>query len=181
MWCGRSTTSAATGARGWSTGCRGHAAAPSSARSTVGSTIWTAPCAARRGPESFEDFDRDRFQLKPIEMEVFHGFIFLRFEPGPQPAVADLLAPFAADFAAYRNAGVGFGRAVALADRAPVNWKSVRDVDNEGYHVPLAIPACRTSMAATTPGSPGGGGINFSRGVFGDRPGGHGRCGIMWK
>ena len=52
-------------------------------------------------PTSFGTLNREEFGLKPIEMEIFHGFIFLRFSPGPQPSVATLLAPFDADFAGY--------------------------------------------------------------------------------
>lgn len=91
-------------------------------------------------PSTFGPLKRDEFGLKPIEMELFHGFIFLRFKPGPQPSIARLLAPYEADFAAY-----GLGKLLPVRDldwsaELPVNWKSVRDVDNEGYHVALAHP-----------------------------------------
>ena len=33
-------------------------------------------------PETFGDMDREKFGLKPIEMEIWHGFVFLRFLPG---------------------------------------------------------------------------------------------------
>lgn len=92
-------------------------------------------------PGSFGALDRADFGLKPIEMQEFHGFLFLRFLPGPQPAVADLLAPYAADFAAHRAGDLLPAGGANLAGEVPVNWKSLRDVDNEGYHVPLAHPA----------------------------------------
>ena len=63
---------------------------------------------------------------------LFHGFIFLRFLPGPQPPVADLLAPFDADFAAYGSKDVLPASTITWETELPVNWKSVRDVDNEG-------------------------------------------------
>ncbi|MGB3147480.1 MAG: Rieske (2Fe-2S) protein, partial [Paracoccaceae bacterium] len=54
-------------------------------------------------PESFDaDMDLTKMGLKPVEIEVWFGFIFLRFHPGPQPSVAELLSPYAEDFAAYR-------------------------------------------------------------------------------
>ena len=31
-------------------------------------------------PSSFGDFDRDKFGLMPIELNIFHGFLFLRFQ-----------------------------------------------------------------------------------------------------
>ena len=33
--------------------------------------------------------------------------------------------------------------------KTPVNWKSVRDVDNEGYHVAMAHPALQDLYGAT--------------------------------
>ena len=51
-------------------------------------------------PTSFGQMDRSKFGLKPVELEVFHGFLFLRFQPGPQPSVATLLSPYDADFSA---------------------------------------------------------------------------------
>ena len=122
-------------------------------------------------PESFGGLDRDRFHLKPIEMEIFHGFIFLRFEPGPQPPVAELLAPFAADFAAYRSAEMVSDGPSRWITELPVNWKSVRDVDNEGYHVPLAHPGLQDLYGRDYQDHQLAGGINFSRGAFGDKPG----------
>ena len=122
-------------------------------------------------PDSFEDFDRETFGLKPIEMEIFHGFIFLRFEPGPQSSVAELLAPFALDFASYRSAEMVSDGPSRWITELPVNWKSVRDVDNEGYHVPLAHPGLQDLYGRDYLDHQLAGGINFSRGAFGDKPG----------
>ncbi len=122
-------------------------------------------------PESFGEMARDEFHLKPIELEVFHGFIFLRFFPGPQPSVAQVMAPFDADFAAYRaEAVLSVGAATWMTD-LPVNWKSVRDVDNEGYHVALAHPSLQELYGRDYRDHQLAGWINFSRGVFGDKPG----------
>lgn len=91
-------------------------------------------------PESFGAMDRSRFGLKPLDVEIFMGFIFIRFQPGPQPAVAQMLSPAAADMADYRLEDLVPASTVFTAT-IPVNWKSVRDVDNEGYHVAMAHPA----------------------------------------
>lgn len=122
-------------------------------------------------PDSFGAMPREDFGLKPIEMEIFHGFIFLRFAPGPQPAVARLLAPFDADFAAY-----GMGRLAPVArmgwtSTLPVNWKSVRDVDNEGYHVAMAHPGLQELYGRTYRDLHLEGGLSVSVGWFGDVPG----------
>lgn len=91
-------------------------------------------------PDTFPALDKNEFGLRPIECEVWNGFIFLRFKDGPQPSVKELMSPVAEEASAYKMAdhvpidGVWSGE-------TPVNWKSVRDVDNEGYHVAMAHPA----------------------------------------
>ncbi len=123
-------------------------------------------------PESFGDLDRTAFGLKPVEMEIWQGFLFLRFVPGPQPAVARLLEPFTADFAAYRSADLLPGDTRGWnATVLPVNWKSVRDVDNEGYHVAMAHPALQDLYGRSYRDMVYPGGISHSRGDFGDTGG----------
>lgn len=122
-------------------------------------------------PESFSNLDREKFHLKPIEMEIFHGFVFLRFNPGPQPSVAELLAAFDADFAAYKAGDMLAAGTSDWMTELPVNWKSVRDVDNEGYHVALAHPSLQELYGRDYGDHQLAGGINFSRGGFGDKPG----------
>jgi phenylpropionate dioxygenase-like ring-hydroxylating dioxygenase large terminal subunit len=122
-------------------------------------------------PSTFGAMDRDLFGLKPVEAEVFHGFVFLRLAPGPQPAVADLLAPFAADFAAYRADRVLPVATPNWTVDVPVNWKSVRDVDNEGYHVALAHPALQELYGRTYRDHVLPRGLSASVGWFGDAPG----------
>lgn len=91
-------------------------------------------------PESFPPLDKHEFALSGIETEVWLGFVFIRLKPGPQPSVAELMKPFEAELVHYGTAEMiptgGF-----WGHESPVNWKSVRDVDNEGYHVAMAHPA----------------------------------------
>jgi len=99
-------------------------------------------------PKSFGPMDKTAFGLKPIDVEIWQGLIFVRFKPGPQPSVSDLMVSHAKEIEAYRleellPAG-GFWET-----RSPVNWKSVRDVDNEGYHVPMAHPALQDLYGAS--------------------------------
>jgi carnitine monooxygenase subunit len=122
-------------------------------------------------PKSFGVMDRDDFGLKPIEMQVFHGFIFLRFAPGPQPDVATLMAPFDADFTAYRLAEMLPVTGPDWTTDLPVNWKSVRDVDNEGYHVALAHPGLQDLYGRTYRDHVLDGGLSMSIGWYGDAPG----------
>jgi phenylpropionate dioxygenase-like ring-hydroxylating dioxygenase large terminal subunit len=122
-------------------------------------------------PESFGAMDRTKFGLKPVEMEVWHGFVFLRFISGPQPSVAEWLAPYDRDFADYRaDELLPVSRAIWTTE-LPVNWKSVRDVDNEGYHVAMAHPALQDLYGRTYRDVIHQGGLAASYATFGDTPG----------
>lgn len=92
-------------------------------------------------PKTFDAMDRGAYGLKAIQLEIFHGFIFIRFHDGPQASIAEVLKPYAADFAAYDSEQQLPAHVAVWSTELPVNWKSVRDVDNEGYHVPLAHPS----------------------------------------
>lgn len=122
-------------------------------------------------PSTFGEMDRADFGLKPIELGVFHGFLFLRFRPGPQPDVATLLAPYDADFAAYGAESIVPVKVPDWSVDLPVNWKSVRDVDNEGYHVPMAHPALQDLYGRDYRDEYLTDGLHFSAGYFGDAPG----------
>jgi len=123
-------------------------------------------------PETFgPGFDKKAFGLKPLELEVFAGFLFLRFRPGPQPSVAELLAPYAADFDAQRSETLLPVQTAPWTQDLPVNWKSVRDVDNEGYHVALAHPALQDLYGRDYRDLYLPNGLHVSYGIFGDKPG----------
>ena len=122
-------------------------------------------------PRSFGEMKREDFGLKPIEMQAFHGFFFLRFAPGPQPGIATLMAPFDADFASYRLRDVVPVQTPGWSTDLAVNWKSVRDVDNEGYHVPLAHPGLQDLYGRTYRGCQLADGLSMAVGTYGDVPG----------
>ncbi|CUH43033.1 aromatic ring-hydroxylating oxygenase subunit alpha [Ruegeria atlantica] len=116
-------------------------------------------------PESFPDLDKNEFGLKEIEMEIWQGFVFVRFRPGPQPSVAELLTPIEQEISAYKMAEHVPTDGI-WTEETPVNWKSIRDVDNEGYHVPLAHPALQDLYGSTYADEPYVDGISRSDGKF---------------
>ncbi|WP_170464493.1 aromatic ring-hydroxylating oxygenase subunit alpha [Ruegeria arenilitoris] len=116
-------------------------------------------------PESFPDLDKHEFGLKEIEMEIWQGFVFVRFKPGPQPSVAELLAPIEQEVSAYKMAEHVPTDGI-WTEETPVNWKSIRDVDNEGYHVPLAHPALQDLYGSTYSDEPYVDGVSRSDGKF---------------
>lgn len=92
-------------------------------------------------PRSFPPLDPVEHGLKPLDFDIWNGFIFVRFQQSDQPSISDILARFDDEIAAYRCLDVVPTRTDFWTANVPVNWKAVRDVDNEGYHVPIAHPA----------------------------------------
>ncbi|MCS5545179.1 MAG: RHO alpha subunit C-terminal catalytic domain-containing protein, partial [SAR324 cluster bacterium] len=76
-----------------------------------------------------------------LEMEIWHGFVFVRFKPGPQSSVAKLLDRFDEEVSRYLPDDLLQTAPIECTSPENVNWKSIRDVDNEGYHVPRAHPS----------------------------------------
>jgi phenylpropionate dioxygenase-like ring-hydroxylating dioxygenase large terminal subunit len=99
-------------------------------------------------PRSFPELDKTDFGLMPLDLEIWMGFVFVRFRKGPQPSVAELLAPITDEIAPY-GAGEMVPSYGIWTQKIPVNWKSVRDVDNEGYHVAMAHPALQDLYGST--------------------------------
>jgi phenylpropionate dioxygenase-like ring-hydroxylating dioxygenase large terminal subunit len=99
-------------------------------------------------PETFSELDRKEFGLRPLETEIWNGLVFVRFAPGPRPSVAELLRPFEEEAHHYRMHDMVPTNGM-WSQTLPVNWKSVRDVDNEGYHVAMAHPALQDLYGRT--------------------------------
>ncbi len=91
-------------------------------------------------PDKLPPLDPVAFGLKSIETDIWRGFVFVRFQPGPQPSMNEVLARFDKELAQYDLDGLMPSGEGFYAETAEVNWKCVRDVDNEGYHVPMAHP-----------------------------------------
>ncbi len=99
-------------------------------------------------PKTLPDLDSKEYGLKPIDIDIWNGFVFVRFLPGPQPSITKILSRFDEELSQYRldallPSGDGFH-----ATELDANWKCVRDVDNEGYHVPLAHPGLQDLYGA---------------------------------
>ena len=90
---------------------------------------------------TFPELDPQKCGLKKLEMEIWHGFVFVRFKPGPQSSVAKLLDRFDEEVSRYLPEELLQTAPIECTSPENVNWKSIRDVDNEGYHVPRAHPS----------------------------------------
>ena len=99
-------------------------------------------------PQTFPEMDKHEFGLKTVESEIWNGLVFIRFNKGPQPGVAELMQPFASELDAYGIDDMVPANGI-WTSISQVNWKSVRDVDNEGYHVAMAHPALQDLYGQT--------------------------------
>jgi phenylpropionate dioxygenase-like ring-hydroxylating dioxygenase large terminal subunit len=86
----------------------------------------------------YPGLDMARLGLVPIELERWHGFLFVRLAPGG-PSVAEMMAPYESEIACYRfDALEAIGR-VTLRPR-DVNWKNIADNYSDGLHINVAHP-----------------------------------------
>jgi phenylpropionate dioxygenase-like ring-hydroxylating dioxygenase large terminal subunit len=109
---------------------------------------WTYDSAGRLiGVPMREDyaFDAADHGLQSVQLENFHGFLFVRLEDDGGPCVAQMMAPWAEEIAAYRFADVRALGRVTLRPR-DVNWKIVGDNYSDGLHIAVAHPGLRRLM-----------------------------------
>jgi phenylpropionate dioxygenase-like ring-hydroxylating dioxygenase large terminal subunit len=95
--------------------------------------------------ETYGDIDTAKLHLASVDLEIFHGFVFVRLEGGG-PSVADMLAPYAAEIATYRFEDLCPMGRVTIRPRH-VNWKNVGDNYSDGLHIAVAHPGLKRLMA----------------------------------
>jgi phenylpropionate dioxygenase-like ring-hydroxylating dioxygenase large terminal subunit len=88
--------------------------------------------------EDYPGLDPAALGLIPVELEAWHGFLFVRLEAGG-PGVAEMMAPYEAEVAPHRlDALEAIGR-ITTRPR-DVNWKNVADNYSDGLHIKVAHP-----------------------------------------
>ena len=90
------------------------------------------------GKSGYTGLDTTQHGLVPVDMEIWHGFIFVRLKGGG-PSVATMMAPYEDRVAPYRFEDLRAEGRVTLRPR-PVNWKNVADNYSDGLHIPIAHP-----------------------------------------
>jgi phenylpropionate dioxygenase-like ring-hydroxylating dioxygenase large terminal subunit len=76
--------------------------------------------------------------LKPVAVEEWHGFLFVRLEED-LPSVAEMMAPYEAEVAPYRFEELRAIGRVTLRPRA-LNWKTIADNYSDHLHIPVGHP-----------------------------------------
>ncbi|MGE0740120.1 MAG: aromatic ring-hydroxylating dioxygenase subunit alpha [Hyphomonadaceae bacterium] len=97
--------------------------------------------------QGFEGINAKELGLKPVDQEIAHGFIFIRFAAG-LPSVKEMMAPYADELEAFELEKLIPNGRVTLRPR-PVNWKNVGDNYSDGMHIPVAHPGLTRLFAGS--------------------------------
>lgn len=127
-------------------GQRGHCAR----HLTCGYHGWTYHFDGRNrsvsAADTFPKFDRNQYGLKPIELEIFMGMVFIRYRGG-EPSVAERMAPHVAELSHYK-----IDQMVPLDElwthELAIDWKNVVENYVEDYHFPMGHPGLSALMEA---------------------------------
>ena len=85
----------------------------------------------------FKELDKSKHGLKPIEMEIFQGFIFVRLISTDAPSVANQFSPYLEEIKPYRFEELEPLGRVTMRHRS-VNWKQIADNYVDTFHIPVA-------------------------------------------
>ena len=88
--------------------------------------------------EDYPGLDPAALGLIPVELEAWHGFLFVRLEGGG-PGIGVMMAPYEEEVAPYRLTELQAIGRITLRPR-DVNWKNVADNYSDGLHIDVAHP-----------------------------------------
>ena len=88
--------------------------------------------------EDYVGLDPETLGLLPVELEAWHGFLFVRLESGG-PSIDVMMAPYESEVAPYRLDQLQAIGRITLRPR-DVNWKNVADNYSDGLHIDVAHP-----------------------------------------
>jgi len=97
--------------------------------------------------QGMDSLDLSRHGLVPLDLEIWHGFIFVRMEKG-LPSVKEMMSPYEAEIAPHGLENVVPMGRVTLRPRV-VNWKNIADNYGDGLHIPVAHPGLTRLFAGT--------------------------------
>lgn len=89
--------------------------------------------------EQFKNFNKADNGLRPVEMEIFQGFIFAKILANNIPSVADQFKPYLKEIEPYNFESLQPLGRVTMRHR-DVNWKQIADNYVDAMHIPIAHP-----------------------------------------
>ena len=121
-------------------------------------------------PDKFPALDSKEYGLQALELETWRGFLFLRFESGPQPSIATMMRRHEQELSVYPLEDLKATDGFYSSPVVPVNWKAMVDVDNECYHCPSAHPGLTDLYGRRYEEGPWLDGTHRICGPFNDKP-----------
>jgi carnitine monooxygenase subunit len=97
--------------------------------------------------EDYPALDPSRLGLHPVDLESWHGFLFVRLEGGAT-SVAAMMAPYEEEAAPYRFEELQAIGRITMRPR-DVNWKNVADNYSDGLHINVAHPGLTRLFGAS--------------------------------
>ena len=88
--------------------------------------------------EDYPGLDQAALGLKPVDLEAWHGFLFVRLESGG-PGLGVMMSAYEEEVAPHRLDEVEAIGRITLRPR-DVNWKNVADNYSDGLHISVAHP-----------------------------------------
>ncbi len=120
--------------------------------------------------DTFSGVNFHNLGLIPLEMEIWNGFVFVKFKKSDQPSLSCVLEKFNTEIAPFNIDKMIPVEGSEWSEILDANWKSVRDVDNEGYHVRQAHPSLFDLYGRNYVDEPYENGTSRSLGKFNDAP-----------
>ena len=97
---------------------------------------------------TFTHLDKAENGLAPLAMEIWMGFVFVRFggsadsaDSADKPSLAETMKPVEQLASLYQMHKMQPIDGTRFEEVRPCNWKVIHDIDNEGYHVAHGHPA----------------------------------------
>jgi phenylpropionate dioxygenase-like ring-hydroxylating dioxygenase large terminal subunit/AcrR family transcriptional regulator len=95
--------------------------------------------------DTFKPFDHGEYGLKGLDLEVFMGFVFIRFVSGGA-SVAERLAPYVEELSHYRFEDMAAIDDEMWTEHHPLDWKNAMDNYLEDYHFAIGHPGLSALM-----------------------------------
>jgi phenylpropionate dioxygenase-like ring-hydroxylating dioxygenase large terminal subunit len=118
--------------------------------------------------ENFPDTDKSQYGLHTVQVDVFHGMVFVRVK-GDGPSVAEQFAHTAHFFAEYDVANYE-QISTPVEEIWDVNWKVIWDNYLENYHIPIGHPSLFRLLKENGEWDELTSGINYGVFVMRDKP-----------
>jgi phenylpropionate dioxygenase-like ring-hydroxylating dioxygenase large terminal subunit len=96
----------------------------------------------------FPGLDKEASALRPVNLGVWEGFIFINLDPEPRQTLAEYLAPVSARF--QNLPFKDFPHRVTMKQVIDTNWKLGLEAQSESYHIRALHSRTVSGMVSTT-------------------------------